>query len=200
MNLVRDVAAVTEAAADKLRKVNLFETARFFCDVYVAGPGQSQATHVHGASDKVYVVLSGRGTVTVGDARHDVDLRAWRVVDQVPALVRARDEHDGFTRTAGRAQRGERCSPAGAEDRKLTIGPECVVGRLDERVRKLQLHFGQANKDLDDILTSTKKITSTGDRIQALEFDDPDGQRRRPPRPANADGPPELPLRSAEQA
>jgi len=72
MDLVRDVAAVTGAAADKLRKVNLFETARFFCDVYVAGPGQAQAPHVHGASDKVYVVLSGRGAVTVGEARHEV--------------------------------------------------------------------------------------------------------------------------------
>ncbi len=27
------------------------------------------------------------------------------------------------------------------------------VGRLDERVRKLQTHFGQANKDIDDILS-----------------------------------------------
>jgi DNA recombination protein RmuC len=74
------------------------------------------------------------------------------------------------------------------------------VGRLDERVRKLQLHFGQANKDLDDILTSTKKITNSGDRIQALEFDDAAEQRRRLPHPANADGPPELPFRSVEGA
>jgi mannose-6-phosphate isomerase-like protein (cupin superfamily) len=72
MDLVRDVAAVTEADADRLRKVNLFETSRFFCDVYVAGAGQAQSTHVHDASDKVYVVLSGRGRVTVGDARHEV--------------------------------------------------------------------------------------------------------------------------------
>jgi mannose-6-phosphate isomerase-like protein (cupin superfamily) len=72
MDLLRDVAAVTGAAKDRLRKVSLFETARFFCDVYVAGPGQSQAAHAHAASDKVYVVLSGAGTVTVGDARHAV--------------------------------------------------------------------------------------------------------------------------------
>ena len=72
MDLVRDLAAVTGPAKDKLRKVNLFETARFFCDVYVAAPGQSQSSHVHEASDKVYVVLSGRGTVSVGEARHAV--------------------------------------------------------------------------------------------------------------------------------
>ena len=71
MDLVRDVAAVT-GAAGKLRKVNLFETARFFCDVYVAAPGQAQSPHVHGASDKVYVVLSGAGTVRVGGEAHAV--------------------------------------------------------------------------------------------------------------------------------
>lgn len=44
------------------------------------------------------------------------------------------------------------------------------VGRLDERVRKLQTHFGQANKDIDDILVSTKKVTSRGSKIEALEL------------------------------
>ena len=31
------------------------------------------------------------------------------------------------------------------------------VGRLDERVRKLQTHFGQASKDIDDILVSSEQ-------------------------------------------
>ncbi|MGB8817246.1 MAG: DNA recombination protein RmuC [Rhizobiaceae bacterium] len=44
------------------------------------------------------------------------------------------------------------------------------VGRLDERVRKLQGHFQQTTKDVDDILVSTSKVTKRGQRIEALEF------------------------------
>lgn len=44
------------------------------------------------------------------------------------------------------------------------------VGRLDERVRKLQTHFGQASKDIDDILVSTSRVTRRGQKIEALEF------------------------------
>lgn len=44
------------------------------------------------------------------------------------------------------------------------------LGRLDDRVRKLQTHFGQANKDIDDILISTDKLSKRGQRIENLEF------------------------------
>ncbi|RWB28165.1 MAG: DNA recombination protein RmuC [Mesorhizobium sp.] len=44
------------------------------------------------------------------------------------------------------------------------------VSRLDERVRKLQSHFGQSAKDIDDILVSTSKVTKRGHKIEALEF------------------------------
>ncbi|WP_018688808.1 DNA recombination protein RmuC [Ahrensia kielensis] len=44
------------------------------------------------------------------------------------------------------------------------------LGRLDDRVHKLQNHFGQANKDIDDILVSTGKLTKRGQRIEGLEF------------------------------
>lgn len=46
------------------------------------------------------------------------------------------------------------------------------VSRLDERVRKLQGHFGQSAKDIDDILVSTGKITRRGARIETLELGD----------------------------
>jgi mannose-6-phosphate isomerase-like protein (cupin superfamily) len=74
MDLVRDLAAAvgTGPAKGGLRKENLFQTARFFCDVYVVEPGGAQSAHVHDASDKVYVVLSGRGVVIVGTERHEV--------------------------------------------------------------------------------------------------------------------------------
>ena len=44
------------------------------------------------------------------------------------------------------------------------------LGRLDERVRKLQTHFLQANKDIDDILVSSGKVQPARPKIEALEF------------------------------
>lgn len=51
---------------DKMAKVNLFETPRFFCDLYCLRPGQAQTVHSHAANDKVYHVLRGEAKVTVG--------------------------------------------------------------------------------------------------------------------------------------
>ena len=53
-------------ASEKMKKNNLFQTPRFFCDVYGFEPGQVQKGHVHGDQDKVYVVLDGQGTFQVG--------------------------------------------------------------------------------------------------------------------------------------
>ncbi|MBA67661.1 MAG: DNA recombination protein RmuC [Rhizobiales bacterium] len=60
--------------------------------------------------------------------------------------------------------------------------------RLDDRVRKLQTHFGQAQKDIDQILTSTDKLTKRGNKIEMLEFEagPRDGER-----PKRADDPEE---------
>ncbi|MEQ1941401.1 DNA recombination protein RmuC [Mesorhizobium sp. VNQ89] len=44
------------------------------------------------------------------------------------------------------------------------------VSRLDDRVRKLQGHFGQASKDIDDILVSSSKVVKRGQKIEALEL------------------------------
>lgn len=52
------------------------------------------------------------------------------------------------------------------------------VGRLDERVRKLQTHFTQASNDIGDIVTSSNKVLRRGERIEAMEFDEvPQPQR-----------------------
>ena len=47
------------------------------------------------------------------------------------------------------------------------------VGRLDDRVQKLASHFGQAQRDVEQITTSAGKITSRGNRIVDMEFEDP---------------------------
>jgi DNA recombination protein RmuC len=43
------------------------------------------------------------------------------------------------------------------------------VTRLDDRVAKLATHFQQAEKDISDIQTSTRKITSRGQKITQIE-------------------------------
>ena len=53
--------------AAKMQKINLFETPRFFCDLYCLEPGQAQKPHRHEGADKVYVVLEGEALVRVGD-------------------------------------------------------------------------------------------------------------------------------------
>ena len=45
------------------------------------------------------------------------------------------------------------------------------LGRLRERVLKLQQHFGQANEDVRQILISAEKIERRGTRIQEVEFE-----------------------------
>lgn len=62
----RDTAAIRASRPDKPAKINLFETPRFFADVYVLLPGQEQALHRHDGEDKCYLVLEGHGLVRVG--------------------------------------------------------------------------------------------------------------------------------------
>jgi DNA recombination protein RmuC len=44
------------------------------------------------------------------------------------------------------------------------------VKRLDDRVGKLQTHMRQADKDLNDISTSTGKVIKRGERITEIEL------------------------------
>jgi DNA recombination protein RmuC len=45
------------------------------------------------------------------------------------------------------------------------------IQRLDNRVENLQQHFVQASKDIEQIVTSTKKITQRGARMGSMEFE-----------------------------
>jgi quercetin dioxygenase-like cupin family protein len=56
-------------SSEKMKKNNIFQTPRFFCDVYCFEPGQEQKGHVHGDQDKVYLVLDGQGTFQVGNEK-----------------------------------------------------------------------------------------------------------------------------------
>ncbi len=67
MKVVRWDESATAFSPDKMKKVGLFETERFFLDLYCLEPGQSQKPHAHDGCDKVYLVVEGRGRVRVGD-------------------------------------------------------------------------------------------------------------------------------------
>jgi quercetin dioxygenase-like cupin family protein len=63
---IKQLATLLRYDAAKMQKINLFETPRFFCDVYCLEPGQSQKPHRHDAADKVYAVLEGEVRAIVG--------------------------------------------------------------------------------------------------------------------------------------
>lgn len=80
----------------KMVKLNLFETERFFCDVYCLEPGQQQKQHAHEGNDKVYAVLEGKVIAQI--AGEERELTQGEAV-----LVPAGDEHGVINRSEQRA-------------------------------------------------------------------------------------------------
>jgi len=68
MNVV-NISDYQQFSSEKMKKNNMFETPRFFCDIYCFEPGQEQKGHSHGEQDKVYLVLEGQGTFQVGSEK-----------------------------------------------------------------------------------------------------------------------------------
>lgn len=66
MSAFVDVRAKAAFAPDKMRKNNLFDSERMFCDLYCFEPGQSQTPHAHAGSDKIYYVVEGTADVQIG--------------------------------------------------------------------------------------------------------------------------------------
>ena len=70
--IVKDLKTLERFDSAKMTKVNLFETSRFFCDVYCLLPGQEQKIHSHAENDKIYCILRGEAKVTVGKERQAI--------------------------------------------------------------------------------------------------------------------------------
>ena len=68
MNIV-NISDYQQFRMEKMKKNNMFQTPRFFCDIYCFEPGQEQKGHIHGEQDKVYLVLEGQGTFQVGSEK-----------------------------------------------------------------------------------------------------------------------------------
>jgi mannose-6-phosphate isomerase-like protein (cupin superfamily) len=57
---------------DKMQKIPLFDSAKYFCDLYCLKPGQDQRIHSHAESDKIYFVLRGKGTFHIGGEEREL--------------------------------------------------------------------------------------------------------------------------------
>jgi quercetin dioxygenase-like cupin family protein len=66
MSVFVDVLAKLDFSAEKMRKNNVFDSDRMFCDVYCFEPGQTQAAHAHAGSDKIYYVIDGTAEIQIG--------------------------------------------------------------------------------------------------------------------------------------
>ena len=58
---VRKVEDLIRFSDEKMQKLQVFESPKYFCDLYCLKPGQDQRIHSHAESDKIYFVLRGKG-------------------------------------------------------------------------------------------------------------------------------------------
>jgi len=93
---IKTIAGEARFSREKMAKASLFETPRFFCDVYGLEPGQAQKPHAHEGADKVYVVIQGSARVRIGSEDAVVGEGA---VAHVPAGAEHSVENPGAGRT-----------------------------------------------------------------------------------------------------
>jgi mannose-6-phosphate isomerase-like protein (cupin superfamily) len=60
-------------SGDKMQKIPLFDSAKYFCDLYCLKPGQDQRIHTHEESDKIYVVMRGAGLFHIGGEERELE-------------------------------------------------------------------------------------------------------------------------------
>jgi quercetin dioxygenase-like cupin family protein len=71
---VRRIGDLIRFSEEKMQKLPLFDSAKYFCDLYCLRPGQDQRIHSHSESDKIYFVLRGRGLFHIaGEERELVE-------------------------------------------------------------------------------------------------------------------------------
>jgi quercetin dioxygenase-like cupin family protein len=68
----KNVKSEHRFSAEKMQKVNLFETERMFADIYCLEPGQEQKRHAHAGADKIYLVIEGIGRFQIGDDEREL--------------------------------------------------------------------------------------------------------------------------------
>ena len=79
----RSIHDLTTFSGEKATKADLFLGQHLFVGLNCFEPGQSQRIHVHGGSDKFYLVLSGKARITVGSQTREVSegMVVWAPAD-----------------------------------------------------------------------------------------------------------------------
>ena len=69
---IRSVEELVRFSSDKMQKIPLFDSPKYFCDLYCLKNGQDQRIHSHADSDKIYFVLRGKGTFHIAGEEKDL--------------------------------------------------------------------------------------------------------------------------------
>jgi quercetin dioxygenase-like cupin family protein len=64
---IQNVHALVRFSGEKMQKIPLFDSDKYFCDLYCLRPGQDQRVHTHAESDKIYLVLKGSGRFHIAE-------------------------------------------------------------------------------------------------------------------------------------
>ena len=62
---IRNVENLIRFSDEKMQKIPLFDSEKYFFDIYCLKPGQDQRVHAHAESDKIYFDLRGKGSFLV---------------------------------------------------------------------------------------------------------------------------------------
>ena len=65
--------ALVRFSDEKMQKVPLFDSEKYFCDLYCLRPGQDQRVHTHAESDKIYLVVRGSGLFHIGGEERELN-------------------------------------------------------------------------------------------------------------------------------
>jgi len=89
----RHLDSLVRFSDEKMQKIPLFDSAKYFCDLYCLKPGQDQRIHSHEEYDKIYFVLRGNALFHI--AGEERQLRSGEAV-----LARPGEAH-GVRNAAG---------------------------------------------------------------------------------------------------
>ena len=68
-----NLESLVRFSGDKMQKVPLFDSEKYFCDLYCLKPGQDQRVHLHEESEKIYVVMRGAGLFHIGGEERELE-------------------------------------------------------------------------------------------------------------------------------
>ena len=68
----RHLDSLVRFSDEKMQKISLFDSSKYFCDLYCLKPGQDQRIHSHVESDKIYFVLRGKGLFHIAEEEREL--------------------------------------------------------------------------------------------------------------------------------